>query len=148
MLVRYLQQDALEEQKSDLARIYVAIDSEKDDRPIGYFSLSATGYYIPALTDVVRSETFLYPAFLAFLAHNSAWRGRGLGDFLLIEALKHAAEAAEHIGLPGLLLQTTKEGAALYERFGFVWIDRADSYLYLPMKDVRAIIFPSGRNEQ
>lgn len=147
-LAHYLRRDALKEQESNQARVYVAVDTSDDDRLVGYFSLSATGFYIPALANDTASETFLYPVLLAFLARDSAWRGRGLGDFLLVEALKQAAEAAERIGLPGILLRTTKQGAALYERFGFVWIDRSDNYLYLPMGDVRTVAQSSGKSDE
>ena len=138
----YLQRDALREQEDGTSRVFVLVE-EDATHPIGYFALTATGCFIPAVTpdrQPVPPERFLYPVLLAFLARDLAWRGRGLGDVLLLEALKQAEQASRHVGFPGILLNTTKEGALLYERFGFVWIDRQDSYLYLPMNDIRAIL--------
>jgi ribosomal protein S18 acetylase RimI-like enzyme len=148
-LDNYLRREALKEQQNHFARVFVAVDPDADGkRAIGYLSLSATGYYIPGSANRSHSDTFLYPVFLAFLARDSAWRGKGLGDFLLVEALKQAAAAAEHIGLPDILLRTTKEGTSLYERFGFVWIDRDDDYLYLPMGEACRIASSAERSEK
>jgi ribosomal protein S18 acetylase RimI-like enzyme len=142
MLDAYLKNDALKEQYDSISRVFVAIDTEEDpDRVIGYFSLKTAGFFIPALTGEdgsVPSDTYLHTAEIGCLARDITMHGKGLGDILLTAALTYIEEASQRIGLPGVLLNSTQEGSKLYERFGFIWIDRVDRFLYLPMKNVRA----------
>lgn len=140
----YLQREALDRQRRGEVRVFILLDIDQGhNRPLGYIALAATGYYIPTLYSddaSVAQETFQYVAMLAFLARDVNWRGQGIGKVLVLEAIRQCVLAAQHIGLPGIFLETTKEGAPLYERFGFSWIDQRDGYMYLPMTKARAII--------
>jgi hypothetical protein len=47
----YLIRDALREQNEEKTRVFVAVDTREDaTRPVGYFALILTGYYIPTLS--------------------------------------------------------------------------------------------------
>ncbi len=141
MLDSYLQRDAQKEIDGNLARVFVAVDVDDDkNRPVGYIALKTTGYLVPALDSPVPSDTFLYPAEIGCLARDISWRGRGLGEALLLEALKRIERAAREIGLPGVFLTATGEGAVLYERFQFQRIDDSDPDYYLPMIAVRELL--------
>jgi ribosomal protein S18 acetylase RimI-like enzyme len=141
MLDSYIKRDALKEQVGNIARIFVAVDTETaPDKVLGYFALKTSGFFIPALVGEhgsVPSDTFLHPAEIACLARDMTMRGSGLGNILLTAAFVRIEEASQRVGLPSILLNSTQEGVPLYERFGFMWIDRVDKFLYVPMRKVR-----------
>jgi hypothetical protein len=65
MLDAYLKNEALQEQRGNLIRVFVAVDTEENpNRIIGYFALKTCGFFIPALTGEdgsVPSDTYLTP---------------------------------------------------------------------------------------
>jgi len=146
----YLIRDALREQNEERTRVFVVVDTEENSsRPVGYFALSLTGYYVPVLDEnrtPQEEESFVNLVELTFLARDLTRRGQGLGDFLLVEALERVAQISRCAGGPGVILRTTKEGLALYERFDFLWINRSENYLFLPISDVRRIVTPDSNS--
>ena len=137
----YLRQEALKEQSGDLARVFIAIDTEEDpQRPVGYIALKTTGVFVSSLPLPIPSDTFLNPAEIAYLARDVTWRGKGLGEILLLEAMDRIERLSPEIGLPGIFLTATKEGATLYERLFFQRIDPDEMDYYLPMVAVREIL--------
>jgi hypothetical protein len=137
----YLKKDALTDARKGLAKTFVAIDSlaEGGEEVIGYFTLACTAQYIPAVRDDVE-ESYLYPAELKYLARDFSRYGQGVGDALLIEALRCVNFAAHYVGMPGLFLYASSEGAVLYERFGFLRLYPDKREYYLPIEDIRAIV--------
>lgn len=141
----YLIRDALREQNEEKTRVFVAVDTAGDiTLPIGYFALILTGYYIPCIDETrlphADDEMYLHLVELTFLARSQSWRGRGLGDFLMIEALRRVAAVSQYVGGPGVVLRTSREGRTLYERFECIEIDPAENYLFLPIADVRRMM--------
>jgi GNAT superfamily N-acetyltransferase len=142
MLDSYLKREALQRQQQGEACVFVLIDTEEDaTRPLGYIALSATAYHIPRESG---EESFQYLALLAFLARDEASREQGIGKLLVIEALRQCIAASEHIGLPGIFLETTEEGKRLYEGAGFLWLDRDAGFMYMPMEQARAFVEFTG----
>jgi len=76
--------------------------------------------------------------YLACLARDRQYHGKGYGGALLVAALREAAEAATHIGAAGIFLVATEEGARLYRDYGFVAFEDFPRKMFLPMPDVRA----------
>jgi predicted N-acetyltransferase YhbS len=76
---------------------------------------------------------------LARLAVDKAVQGRGLGAFLLADAMRRTLSAAQTIGVRALLVHATDEGArSFYARFGFVESPTDPLHLMLLIKDLRA----------
>jgi GNAT superfamily N-acetyltransferase len=148
-LDHYLQNQALAEMHSDLARTFVAIDAEGNPaRPIGYFTLKATGQYVPPIEGIEdASDAWLHMAELAFLARDESWRGTGLGGILLVEALCYVEEAARRIGLPGVFLYATSEGIKLYEAYGFRRLSEQTKAFYLPLREVKSILVETTNDQ-
>ena len=141
MLDSYLRREALKEQRGDLSRIFVVIDAqESPTRPVGFYALKTTSYYVPLLDSLAPSGTHLWPAEIGCLARDLSQRGKGLGGLLVMDALRQVDRASQHIGLPGVFLNATKEGVALYESFGFLRVDASNPDYYLPMSHVRKIL--------
>ena len=93
----------------------------------------------PLPGDEGASGDWLHPAELVALARHESRRGTGLGSILLVEALRYVEEASQRVGLPGVFLYATEEGAKLYSRYGFRRLSEKKEF-HLPLRDVRVIV--------
>lgn len=138
----YLKKVAIHDQRKNTARTFVAIDSEGDlETPVGYFTLGATEKVVPPLNPGGVRE-LAHPAELMYLARDLTWRKTGMGSILLLAALEQAVKAIEHVGLPGIYLTTTSQGARLYEDFGFSRVPGGD--FYMPMYQAKNLLERGG----
>lgn len=129
----YLYEDALKDMQRDTTRTFVEIDTGKPtaNNVAGFFTIRADAFKInedhfvdweaddDGKSAVSIPEIKVPLVELVNLARGLAWRGMGIGDVLMIDALKKVCAAADCIGLIGLHLRTTSQGKILYERFDF-----------------------------
>jgi GNAT superfamily N-acetyltransferase len=122
------------------ARTYVVVDRESG-RLAGYHALAAAQVAPADATVRVRRGQPRHPipaVLLARLAVDAAVQGRGLGGFLLRDAMVRALSAAEEIGARVLLVHALHEQArAFYERWGFEPSPSDPLNLQLLFKDIR-----------
>jgi predicted N-acetyltransferase YhbS len=135
----WLRRHAFAAQQMDSARTFVLTD---DGRVVGYFSLtmgSIRRHDAPAT--LVRGLP-AYPVgvvLLARLAVDRTEHGKGLGAWLLAEALRKAVAAGEAAAARLVVVDAIDDGAvAFYERHGFVAVPEHPRRLYRRTKDVRA----------
>jgi GNAT superfamily N-acetyltransferase len=125
------------------ARTYVVLDSEQD-RVVGYHALSLASIERDDATDRARSGMPKHPIpamLLARLAVDKAVQGRGIGAFLLRDAMSRALSVAEQAGMRLLLVHAVNEEArAFYEHFGFEASPTDAANLQLLTKDIRLAI--------
>ena len=128
----YLHEEAWADMQRGVARTFVEIDMDQPAiRNIaGFFTLRAhsliidESYFPDWLDGVDEDVTDITPievpiVELMWLARDSRWQGRGVGDILMIDVLKTVQEAADCIGLIGIHLRTTPKGLRLYENYAF-----------------------------
>lgn len=122
------------------ARTYVVLDSEQD-RVVGYHALSLASIEHGDATDRARSGMPKHPIpamLLARLAVDGAVQRRGIGAFLLRDAMSRALSVAEQAGMRLLLVHALNDEArAFYERFGFEASPTDAVNLQLLVKDIR-----------
>jgi ribosomal protein S18 acetylase RimI-like enzyme len=76
------------------------------------------------------------------LARSKEFKGRGLGELLLVGALKRALEHSRNIASVAVVVDAIDEHArAFYRRYGFIDIPNRPNRLFLPMKTVTQL-FP------
>jgi GNAT superfamily N-acetyltransferase len=115
----WLRRRALANQVSGVSRTYALIG---DGRVIGYYTLAAGAIaVIEASGRVRRNMPDPIPmAVLGRLAIDQTQQGRGLGHFLLRDAVLRTHQAAETIGIRGLLVHALSPAAKrFYETRGF-----------------------------
>lgn len=104
------------------ARTYVVVDSEQD-RVVGYHALTVGSIEHAEATNRAKKGMPRHPIpvmILARLAVDKSVQGRGLGLFLLRDAMSRAVSVAEQAGVRLLLVHAVNEEArAFYKRFGF-----------------------------
>jgi predicted N-acetyltransferase YhbS len=138
-LNNYLRQFALQNQRNQSARTYVATRAE-----------CVVGYYTLAPASARREETPVRVAkglaahpvpviLLARLAVAASEKGKGLGAGLLKDALLRTAQAADIVGCRAVMVHAKDDAAkAFYQRFGFEPSPTDPFRLFLLMKDVMA----------
>ena len=121
-LDRWLVEHARQAAAGRSARTYVVTDAEQA-RVVGFHALSAASVALADATPRARKGQARHPVLavlLARLAVDVSVQGRGLGAFLLRDALLRTASAAERIGIRVVLVHAVDSRArAFYERWGF-----------------------------
>lgn len=70
-------------------------------------------------------------------------QGQGMGEFLLIDALRRAEYLAERIGIRAVEVDAINESARkFYVKYGFVSLKDDARYLFLPMHVIRKLQLP------
>ena len=136
-LDRYLREQASQDIRRRIAACFVALDGECI---AGYYTLAAASVPLVGLPDDLRRKLPRYgmvPAFLmGRLAVDEAFKGRGLGGALLVNALRRAIRS--EIPAAVLLVDAKDEqAAAFYRHHGFIALADAPRTLFLPLDCVR-----------
>ncbi len=135
----FLKQFALQNQKKDGSRTYVAT---RENRVIGYYTLAYSSVGVDDAPPTVRAGLGRYPIpvlLMARLAVDLSEKGTGLGKGLLRDAILKVPQAAEIAGLRAMLVHAKDDSAkAFYEKFGFIPSPTNPFHLLLRTDDIRA----------
>ncbi len=140
----YIQKQASQDVKKRVSTVFVLINAP-DLTVLGYYTLSS---YTVRATDLEKSfaqKLPRYPALpatlLGRLAVDQAHKGQGLGELLLIDALKKSWEASQDVGSLAVIVQALDETALnFYLKYGFQAFRQEPMKLYLPMKSIKTLI--------
>lgn len=143
-LDEYLKRRAGQDLKRRLAVTYVFAPIDEPSRVAGYFSLSAYALLPKELPEELARRLPRHNRFPATLigrlARDEAYRGDGLGELLLLEALAKALEGSGHVASLALVVDALNDrAAAFYKRYGFLPFADDAHRLYLPMATVNAL---------
>lgn len=122
------------------ARTYIVVDSTQE-RVVGYHALSlASIEHVDAIPRAKKGmpRNPIPVMLLARLAVDKAVQGKGIGAFLLRDAMSRALSVAEQTGMRLLLVHAVNDEArAFYEHFGFETSPTDPMNLQLLIKDIR-----------
>ncbi|MGB7583772.1 MAG: GNAT family N-acetyltransferase [Terriglobales bacterium] len=151
-LDRYLKEHATQEIKKRVAAVYVLTPDGKTIA--GYYTLSQyaieAGELPPELIRQLHLPRYdkLPATLLGRLARNKDFKGRGVGELLLMVALKMALEHSRNIASVAVVVDAIDEHArAFYRRYGFIDIPNRPNRLFMPMRTVGQI-FPDVGTEE
>lgn len=123
------------------ARTFVTTDEQQDGRVVGYHALTVASVEHEDATPRVAKGMPRHPipsVLLARLAVDVSVRGRGLGAWLLRDAMSRAVAVAEELGIRALLVHALGDDAAsFYQRHGFEPSPTDSHNLQLMIKDIR-----------
>jgi GNAT superfamily N-acetyltransferase len=144
-LNHWLEQLAGQYERRDLARTYVAV-RPNETRVLGYYAVSNHQVSYEALPDEQTKglPTIDMPVILlGRLAVDKTVQGQGLGEHLLIDALRRANHISQHIGVRAVEVQALDNAAQrFYLKFGFVSLRDDSHHLFLSMQVVRQLKLP------
>jgi GNAT superfamily N-acetyltransferase len=125
------------------ARTFVTIDAQQE-RIVGYHALAAASVEHEAATERVRRGMPRNPIpviLLARLAVDRSVQGRGLGAWLLADAMRRSSAAAERVGIRALAVHAIDERARrFYEHHGLSPSPSDPQHLMILIKDIRAAL--------
>jgi GNAT superfamily N-acetyltransferase len=132
-------------ERRDLSRTYVAL-RQGESKIFGYYALSNHQVSCEALPD---DQAKGLPAIdipvilLGRLAVDKSVQGQGLGEYLLIDALRRAAYISRHIGIRAVEVHAIDESARrFYLKYGFVSLTDDRCHLFLPIQVIRKLNLP------
>jgi GNAT superfamily N-acetyltransferase len=147
-LNQWLQRHALQAAAAGSARTYVTVDSEQD-RVVGCYALTAAGLEREAATTRTIKGMPRYPipvVLLARLAVHTAVTRRGLGAWLLRDAMSRTLTAAETIGVRAMLVHAIDEQARnFYRRHGLESSPTDPLHLMILINDIAAAVAAASR---
>ena len=141
----WLQRLASLYERRDLARVYAAVESNRQ-RVVGYYAVSAHQVVYEALLDEQAKGLPLIDVpviLLGRLAVDKTVQRRGLGEHLLLDALRRADHISRHVGVRAVEVHALDQSArAFYLKYGFVTLRDDQHHLYLPMHVIRKLHLP------
>jgi GNAT superfamily N-acetyltransferase len=137
-LENYLRKQAGQDVKRQVAACFIL---EGEDGLIkGYYTLSADSVdrnLIPEHLQKKLPYKNLPVTLLGRLARDSNYKGQGIGELLLADALRQAYQASSTIGAWAVVTDPINEKArAFYESFGFISLE--SGRMFIPMDTIKA----------
>jgi GNAT superfamily N-acetyltransferase len=142
-LDQYLQKQAGQERRKDVAAVFVA--TQDGTAIAGYYTLSThtvkPDELPPAAQKKMPKYEHLPTTLLGRLAVASAFQGQGIGELLLMHALSTVAEVTERMATTAVVVDAKDEAAkAFYMKYEFIPFPLNPMRLYLSTKTIRRLI--------
>jgi GNAT superfamily N-acetyltransferase len=121
-LDEWLKRRAMANQASGASRTYVVTDAGDGNRVVGYYCLASGALAVIDAPGAIRRNMPdpIPMAVLGRLAVDAAWHGKRLGAALLQDAVLRTLQAADILGVRGLLAHAiSPEAKTFYEYHGF-----------------------------
>lgn len=142
-LNRYLQQQARQDAEKSVAAPFV-LTVPPERRVLGYYTLSASLVNASEVPDTLAKKLPRYPqlpvTLLGRLAVDERVKGQGIGQFLLLDALRRSVGSAANIAAMAVVVDAKDDAAeAFYRHFSFLPLHQRPRRLFLPMKTVAGL---------
>lgn len=138
----YLRRYARQNHEKNIARTYVAVDEAK--QVLGYYSLASASIEFESLPEDYAKRLPKYPVpavRIARLAVSKEAQGKGLGERLLVDALKRILAVSAEVGVHVILVDAKNDKAkAFYQHYGFNGLHDKSTTLFMPLKTARALL--------
>ena len=141
-LDRYLKNQASQDAKRGVAVPFVLVTPV--NKVIGYYTLSAFSIELEKLPEAQVRKLPKYPdvptTLLGRLATDQNYRGLGLGEHLLMDALHRSYSATSQIASYAVVVDAKDESAvAFYKKYDFQQFQDHANRLFLPMRLIKKL---------
>ena len=131
-------------QRRSLGRTYVAVRTDDQQyRIAGYYTLAGSALSFEHIPKKSARKLPRHPvpvALLGRLAVDRQAQGQGLGEALLMDALKRCLELSEQLGIHAVEVHAIDSRArTFYEHYGFVPLLDQEFHLHLPISTIRSL---------
>ena len=138
----YIRDYAGQHARKGFGRTFVAVyPGEK--RIAGYYTLAASAVAFEHAPAALQRKLPRYPipvALIGKLAVDQSAQGQGLGEFLLIDALRRIVEVSEEMAVFAVEVHALNPAAeTFYRKYGFQPFQDRPAHLFLPMATVRQL---------
>lgn len=140
----YIWTKARKENELGYCAVFVLTDRLGSPLIAGYYTLSAHSVALSGLDTAARKKLPRYPdvptALLGRLARDLRFRGDGVGELMLLDALKRAARSSRQVGTFAVTVDAIDDtAAAFYVRFGFLGLAGHSNRFYLPVASIERL---------
>lgn len=129
-------------EKRRLGKTFVAVVPGSQE-VIGYYTIAAGAVsfeHLPAEASRKLPKHPVPAVLLARLAVDQSFKGRGMGEDLLFDALKRSLGLGESLGIHVIEVDAIDDMAvAFYRKYGFMPLTDNPQHLYLPMATVEQV---------
>ncbi len=142
LLDHYLHTQAKQDVRRKLSACFILADEENNVK--GYYTLSSTAIPRELLPENFKkklppSYNHLPATLLGRLAINNLYKGQGLGESLLLDALKRSYDTSVSIGSMAVIVDPIDEGAiAFYRKYDFFLLPDSGK-MFLPMETITVL---------
>ena len=139
-LDQYLKNLAGQAAEKNLAAVFIFTPDGK--RIAGYYTLSSHAVKLDEIPEEIAKKLTRMqevPATLiGRLARSIDYRGLGIGEILLVDALKKTLQNTAHVASWAVIVDAKdQEAGEFYKRYGFLPFPNKPNRLLLPMKSVQ-----------
>jgi GNAT superfamily N-acetyltransferase len=147
ILDRYLKAMASQDARRHVVAPFVLVEKNSPKTILGYYTLSALGVDLGDLPTDVARKLSSYPVVLATLLSRLAvdrhHQSHGIGELLLMDALRRVNEQSSQITTVAVIVDAIdRQAAQFYKHFDFLPLPERPTRLFLPMKTIAAL-FPA-----
>lgn len=143
LLDDYLKKQAKQDVNRDLSACFVLVDESNTIK--GYYTLSANSIKREEFPEQLSKK--LPPSYidlptilLGRLAIDSAIKGNGFGEILLLDALNRSLTISESLGTIAIIVDPIDEKAqAFYAKYGFILLPTSGK-MFLPIKTIKDLL--------
>jgi predicted GNAT family N-acyltransferase len=137
----YIRNQASQDLKRNLAAVFVMVRNDNAQRVIGYYTLSSRHLQLDQLPEEIAKKAGKYNTvrvvLLGRMAVDSSQQGQGIGELVLLEALKQSLLSTERVASFAVFVEAKDEKAAeFYRKYGFIELPEDKRTLFLPMKTI------------
>jgi GNAT superfamily N-acetyltransferase len=141
ILNHYLKELASQDARRRVAAPFILVAEIAPQSILGYYTLSSFGIILADLPDDVARKLPAYPVvpatLLGRLAVDRRYHGQGVGEFLLMDALRRSLVQSSQIAAFAAVVDAIDEPAMrFYKHFGFLPLPDRPNRLFLPMKTI------------
>jgi len=141
-LNNFLKVMANQQASKDNSRTFVLTDTDSPKKLMGFYTLTMTRIDMSTLPDRLRRKHQASTAagLIARLAVDTKYQGNGLGEWLLVDALKRLLIASDSVGFPLVIVDSNEDAIGFYEQYGFTSFHDLENKLFLTIADIRVSI--------
>jgi GNAT superfamily N-acetyltransferase len=149
-LEQYFKTQAGQDVKKRVAAVFVLAE---DANVLGYYTLSSYAIEPGALPPDLARRFPGYPKLPAVLigrlARDQKYKGQGIGEFLLVDALRRCLENSTTVGAIAVIVEAENEKARnFYLGYGFIQFPAHENKLFILMGTIRETLSDNaGRND-
>ncbi|HGF7182511.1 TPA: GNAT family N-acetyltransferase, partial [Vibrio cholerae] len=106
----------------------------------GFYTLTMTPIDLKALPDKLQKkhQSSTSGGLIARLAVDDRYKGKGFGEWLLIDALRKLLAASDSVAFPVVIVDAKDGAKHFYEHYGFKAFQDAENKLFITIADIRA----------
>ena len=137
-LDRYINNQAGQDIKRRISRIFIAALPNNPKEIMGYYSLSTLSIELSQLPEKLVRKLPKHPipaALIGRLAVSKNAQGCGIGKMLLVDAIKRTLSVSDQIAIYAMVVDAINDNAkGFYQQFGFARLSDDSPRLFLPLK--------------